>query len=636
MRVTRGGTNPGGTDASIDRVRRGRDAGARGLRARTGAGVRRADGPPGRLRRRGSRVRRAGERPARRVLPGVPLGHQRRHAQHQRRLRPDAPDRRRPHLRARGAGARPRRRGPARRRRAARCPARRPRPTSRRRPPPRCRPSTRAAALTGAAREALRDDPAANIRGGAALLASYQKAPGRARGSASDPAAWYGAVARYSGADSADAAAAFADEVYATIRAGAARTTDDGQRRTAGRPRRSRRSAARLDRLGLRKLARPDGLECPRDRLLRVDPGALRAVRAGPAHYGNHDLSDRPARQKIEYIVIHDTEASWATTLDLVQDPTYVSWHYTLRSVDGHIAQHVKTKDVAWHAGNWYVNAKLDRPRARGLRGRQGTWYTEAMYRTSAKLVRYLALRLRHPARPRSTSSATTTFPARPRRPSPACTGTRARTGTGRTTSTCSARRSGRTGTARTGLVHDRPRLRHQPAGVHRLRRRPACRARRTAPPRSSCAPRRAADAPLVNDLGAAPGRRTVHDAHLRPRRAGLGRADVRGGRAAGRLDGDLVPRPEGAGSPTRARRPPPTGSSAWSRRRSRARPRSRCTGGPTRRPSRLPGRRAGAGDLAAAVHALGRAALRRRRGAAGSSTTGRPRSPARHPATGR
>lgn len=34
--------------------------------------------------------------------------------------------------------------------------------------------------------------------------------------------------------------------------------------------------------------------------------------------------------------------------MKLVQDPTYVSWHYTIRSSDGQIAQHVATKDVAW------------------------------------------------------------------------------------------------------------------------------------------------------------------------------------------------------------------------------------------------------------------------------------------------
>ncbi len=42
--------------------------------------------------------------------------------------------------------------------------------------------------------------------------------------------------------------------------------------------------------------------------------------------------------------------------LDLVQDPTYVSWQYSLRSEDGHIAQHALAKDVCWHAGNWYIN----------------------------------------------------------------------------------------------------------------------------------------------------------------------------------------------------------------------------------------------------------------------------------------
>ncbi|MCM0674089.1 N-acetylmuramoyl-L-alanine amidase [Micromonospora phytophila] len=247
-----------------------------------------------------------------------------------------------------------------------------------------------AASLTGASEEALRTDTTANIRGGAALLAAYQKEIGAPVGAGTDPAAWYGAVARYSGADSADAAAAFADEVYATIGTGDSRLTDDGQRVTlAARAVQPERSW--LDRLGLRRLARPDGLECPDTISCEWIPAPYQDL--GGGDYGNHDLSDRPARQKIEYIVIHDTEATWATTLKLVQDPTYVSWHYSLRSVDGHIAQHVKTKDVGWHAGNWYVNAKSIGLEHEGFAA-QGTWYTEAMYRTSAKLVRHLALRL--------------------------------------------------------------------------------------------------------------------------------------------------------------------------------------------------------------------------------------------------
>ncbi|MFE9694303.1 N-acetylmuramoyl-L-alanine amidase [Micromonospora sp. NPDC005806] len=248
-----------------------------------------------------------------------------------------------------------------------------------------------AAAVTGSRAEALRSDPAANIRGGAALLASYQKKIGAPLGAGTDPAAWYGAVARYSGSDSTDSAASFADEVYATIRTGAARTTDDGQRVTLA-PRDVTPQKSWLDKLGLRKAARAGGVECPQELACEWIPAPYEQYGPGMFDYGNHDLSDRPARQKIEYIVIHDTEETYARTLELVQDPTYVSWHYTMRSSDGHTAQHVRTKDVAWQAGNWYINAKSIGIEHEGF-ARQGTWYTESLYRNSAKLVGYLAKR---------------------------------------------------------------------------------------------------------------------------------------------------------------------------------------------------------------------------------------------------
>jgi hypothetical protein len=248
-----------------------------------------------------------------------------------------------------------------------------------------------AAQLTGASDEALRTDATANISGGAALLRSYQESLGAPLGAGSDPAAWYGAVARYSGGDSADAAGEFADEVFATIASGVARTTDDGHSLALAAHSSMQPDRSWLDRLHLRRLARPDGLECPVNLACEWIPAPYQTFGAG--NYGNHDLANRPQQQKIEYIVIHDTEGSYAGTIKLAQDPTYVSWHYTLRSVDGHVAQHVKAKDVAWHAGNWYVNAKAIGIEHEGFAA-QGTWYTEAMYRSSAKLVRYLATRL--------------------------------------------------------------------------------------------------------------------------------------------------------------------------------------------------------------------------------------------------
>lgn len=232
-----------------------------------------------------------------------------------------------------------------------------------------------ASRLTGIDAATLRTDPVRNIDGGAAVLAEYQRRLGGA--GADDPADWYGAVARYGGGR------AFADEVYSVIRAGASRTTDDGELVTL--PARSVRPETAPPR-------RDDGVECPRALDCEWIPAPYEQFTRpnGTTGYGNHDISNRPLSQDIDYIVIHDTEETYDNTLRLVQDPTYVSWQYTLRSADGHIAQHVRSKDVAWHAGNWYVNAKSIGLEHEGFAA-QGTWYTEAMYRTSARLVRHLA-----------------------------------------------------------------------------------------------------------------------------------------------------------------------------------------------------------------------------------------------------
>ncbi|MFD9895241.1 N-acetylmuramoyl-L-alanine amidase [Amycolatopsis sp. NPDC059027] len=241
-----------------------------------------------------------------------------------------------------------------------------------------------AAALTHTDPATLRADPAANVRGGAALLADYQ----RKLGVRSDnPADWYGAVARYSGADGTAAAQAFADEVFDTIAAGTSRTTDDGQRISLAAAPGLAPARGQLGALGLRADA-PPAPECPKRVACESVPAPYQQLPDGG--YGNHDIADRPNDQKIDHIVIHDTEGYWDSVLKLAQDPAYVSWHYTVRSADGLIAQHVPTKDVAWHAGNWYVNAKSIGVEHEGFAAK-GTWYTEAMYRASAKLVGYLA-----------------------------------------------------------------------------------------------------------------------------------------------------------------------------------------------------------------------------------------------------
>ena len=58
--------------------------------------------------------------------------------------------------------------------------------------------------------------------------------------------------------------------------------------------------------------------------------------------------------------------------LQLVNDPTYVSWHYTLRSVDGHVAQHVDNRNVGCARRQLVHQHALHRLGARGLRGGAG------------------------------------------------------------------------------------------------------------------------------------------------------------------------------------------------------------------------------------------------------------------------
>lgn len=277
---------------------------------------------------------------------------------------------------ARGDDARPARRtAPAELPRAAALPAR-------------LRTLERAARISGYSAGQLRDNAAANVHGGAALLADAQKKLGRPL--SEDPADWYGAVARFSGADDTATATTYANDVFDVIRTGESRITDSGQHVALAAAPAVAPDPAQTAGLGLRT-ADARQTECPRTVACEWIPAPYEEF--GEGDYGNHDLADRPASQSVKYIVIHDTEGSWDTTIKLVQDPTYVSWQYTLRSSDGHVAQHVPLKDVAWHAGNWYVNAKSVGLEHEGFLVSPDAWYTEAMYRSSARLVRYLASR---------------------------------------------------------------------------------------------------------------------------------------------------------------------------------------------------------------------------------------------------
>lgn len=253
-----------------------------------------------------------------------------------------------------------------------------------------------AAALTRTSPGTLKTDATANIRAGAALLASDARSLDHGVLPSSTDG-WYAAVADYAGARDAAGAQSFADLVYGVLRTGESRTTSDGQTLTlAAQP----KLAPSRDASALHLAAPAQGAagspvpECPPTLDCNFVPAAYVQNSADPGDYGNYDTANRPRDVRIDYIVLHDTEETFPDTIETFQDPTaYVSAHYVIRSADGHVTQMVRTKDVAWQAGNWYLNMHSVGIEQEGFAEEGGRWYTEALYEHSAALVRYLAHR---------------------------------------------------------------------------------------------------------------------------------------------------------------------------------------------------------------------------------------------------
>lgn len=251
-----------------------------------------------------------------------------------------------------------------------------------------------AARLLGLPVRVLERNPRQNIRGGAALLArDARRTVGRLPHRLSD---WYGAVAAYSGSNNAPVALNFADAVFATIRAGAGRTTADGQQVSLAAQAVSPNKET-ADPLHL-QTGHPGKAACPPEIVCDYVPAAYNVNNpSDPTDYGDYDAAQRPHDgMAIRYIVIHDTEGPYAGAVARFQDPkAYASANYVIRAADGLVTQMVPNEDVAWHAGNYYVNMHAIGIEHEGVAIEGATWYSEELYRTSAALVRYLA-RLYH------------------------------------------------------------------------------------------------------------------------------------------------------------------------------------------------------------------------------------------------
>ncbi|MFJ8694498.1 N-acetylmuramoyl-L-alanine amidase [Streptomyces roseolilacinus] len=254
---------------------------------------------------------------------------------------------------------------------------------------PRLHTLDEAAGLIGASPDAVREDPGQSVRAGAALLAAYQR---RATGSLpDDPGRWYPAVARYSQAPDRKGAQLFAKRVFESIRTGERRVTDDGQRLSLPADPSVKPVPSSKVPLAAADVPTPDcptGLDCD------FRPAAYKQ-NSGPDDWGNYNVANRPeGGHDIRYIVVHDTEGSYDGSLAVFQNSsTYASAHYMVRASDGLVTQMVENKDEAWHAGNKTLNMHSIGVEHEGYAIKEGSWYTEPQYESSAALVKHLAVK---------------------------------------------------------------------------------------------------------------------------------------------------------------------------------------------------------------------------------------------------
>ncbi|NJP05205.1 MAG: N-acetylmuramoyl-L-alanine amidase [Chloroflexaceae bacterium] len=142
----------------------------------------------------------------------------------------------------------------------------------------------------------------------------------------------------------------------------------------------------------------PSTPDCPADLACDYIPAAYQS-NGGAYNYGNYQLANRPLDGlEIRYVVVHNTEETFEDTIRLFTSPLkYAATQYVIRP-DGQVVQMVDNRHLAWHTGNPFLNAHsigIEHV-GFGIDGHQ--WYTEAMYQSSAKLVRYLAQKYGFPA----------------------------------------------------------------------------------------------------------------------------------------------------------------------------------------------------------------------------------------------
>lgn len=213
----------------------------------------------------------------------------------------------------------------------------------------------------------LRSHLGLQVAGAAAVLSELGRQTGATE---TDVDSWAEAVARYSGIQGRVPQIDYARQVWEVLRQGRRETAFTGEQ------------------IFLPGRHGPDI-----EQLLQVDQAAQFSAdyppaRWVPAYSGNYGgLRGRDP----QYVVVHDTEGSYAGTISWFQNPMAgVATHYVIRSSDGEVTQMVRDAYIAWHVANTYYNTNAIGIEHEGYYTAPERWFTEAMYVSSARLVRHL------------------------------------------------------------------------------------------------------------------------------------------------------------------------------------------------------------------------------------------------------
>jgi hypothetical protein len=229
----------------------------------------------------------------------------------------------------------------------------------------------RASDYLGLPVETIMLDRVANVRAGAWLLSDLAEERQAHTGEAIDTMMeWYPVVEDFAGLDDAEAANSFAAQVYDILELGLVVETPEGE-------------WLQIE---------PHVFEWRDGERYATSGSALSSsfVAASSANYTN---SSRSA-SSIDTVVIHTVQGSYSGCISWFQNSSaQSSAHYVVRSSDGEITQMVDEQDIGWHAGHWETNERSVGIEHEGYVEAPGTWYTDAMYRSSAALVKDICIR---------------------------------------------------------------------------------------------------------------------------------------------------------------------------------------------------------------------------------------------------